>query len=179
MKAHLTSFASTCFAALVFFSVAPVQAQSGPSDLDAFASDVETLDTFLILVDEAILGSDLTALGLADPARLDNKEWKKFGNAVSDALVSKNNGVQTSALRLIIAYGEHFDLSSSAVVDVIRLYREGKSEQIRRMAVVSLANMNSNLAIGFLELSSQHEQSNVVKATIHAVLADHSATRAS
>jgi hypothetical protein len=102
---------------------------------------------------------------------LDSAEWKRFGLAIEDALASDYEGVQQSALRLIIAYSNDLNLSSSAVVDVMHLYREGNTEPTRRMAAVSLSKMKSKLALGFLERSSAFEQSAVVKTTIDAILA--------
>jgi hypothetical protein len=172
MKANLTSMASSCFTALLLFVAAPAQAQmqatSGPSD-PAYM-DTEWVNP--ISVDRSDVSPDLDVLGLPAPATLDASQWKAFGSAVEHALESPNEGVQTSALRLIIAYGKEFNMSNSAVVDVMHLYREGHSEQIRRMAVVSLSNMHSDLAEGFLELSSQYERSDAVRATIDAVLAN-------
>jgi len=178
MKAHFTSMASTCFVATVFFLASPVQAQSGPSQPDESSLETPISSTYSVSVSDADIGKDLASLNLMAPASLSESEWKKFGNAVENGLSSSNDGVRTSALRLIIAYGSQFKLTSSAVVDVMHLYREGHSEQIRRMAVVSLGNMNSNLADGFLELSAEYEQSEPIKATIEAVLADHAAVRA-
>ncbi|NQV72131.1 hypothetical protein HQ496_03335 [bacterium] len=106
-----------------------------------------------------------------DAKRLDSAEWKRFGLAIEDALTSDHEGVQQSALRLIIAYSNDLNFSSSAVVDVMHLYREGSTEPTRRMAAVSLSKMKSKLALGFLERSSAFEQSAVVKTTIDAILA--------
>ena len=112
-----------------------------------------------------------TTVESPDAKRLDSAEWKRFGLAIEDALGSDIEAVQQSALRLIIAYGNDLNFSSSAVVDVMHLYREGSSDPVRRMAAVSLSKMKSKLALGFLELSSAFEQSPVVKTTIDALLA--------
>ena len=107
---------------------------------------------------------------VANAPSLTESQWNDYARNLEAAISSDNSGIRTAALRLIIAYSEHLDLSSEATVDVMRLYREGETDQIRRMAVVSLSQMNSPAAMGFLRLSADFEQSEAVKSTILAVL---------
>lgn len=101
---------------------------------------------------------------------LSSVDWREFGARIEVALASTHRGLKNSALRLIIAYGENFDLSESAVFDVMRLYRDGDSERVRRMAVVALAQIDSEWAIKFLERSVRFEKSDQVRHTILAIL---------
>lgn len=104
------------------------------------------------------------------PPTLTRVEWDEFGFRLEVALASGHRGLQNSAMRLIIAYGEHFDLAESAVFDVMRLYRNGDSSRIRRMAVVALAQLDSDWAMKFLKRSVRFEKSDQVRHTILAIL---------
>lgn len=102
---------------------------------------------------------------------LSRVQWNDFADRLEEALDTDHRGLNHAALRLVIAYGDHFKLDEDAVFDVMRIYRNDYSERARRMAVVALAEMNSNWAIRFLERSSRFEKSKTVKQTILAVLA--------
>jgi hypothetical protein len=107
----------------------------------------------------------------AKPLALSKVEWNEYGNRLEAALATDHLALNHAALRLIIAYGDNFELNQDAVFNVMRIYRDDDSERARRMAVVALAEMNSDWAIKFLERSSRFEKSNTVKQTILAVLA--------
>jgi len=102
---------------------------------------------------------------------LSQVEWDSYGNRLEAALATDHLALNRAALRLIIAYGDNFNFSQEAVFDVMRIYRNDDSERARRMAVVALAEMNSDWALKFLERSSRFEKSETVKQTIVAVLA--------
>jgi hypothetical protein len=102
---------------------------------------------------------------------LSRTEWDAFGGRLEAALATDHLALNHAALRLVIAYGDKFDLKEEAVFDVMRIYRDDDSERARRMAVVALAEMNSDWALKFLERSSRFEKSKIVKQTILAVLA--------
>ncbi len=104
------------------------------------------------------------------PPTLTVVEWSEYGDRLETALSSGHRGLKYAALRLIIAYGEHFDLSEDAVFDVMRIYRDGDADRVRRMAVVALARMDSDWAMKFLERSVRFEKSDQVKHTIRSIL---------
>ena len=105
-----------------------------------------------------------------DALDLSEDEWQAFGERLEAALASDHKGLQHGALRLIIAYGPHVELSQEAVFNAMRIYRNGETERARRMAVVALAEMNSHWAIEFLGRSVRFEKSPLVRSTMLAVL---------
>ena len=119
------------------------------------------------IVDELKLEGDFPT-GTLD---LSKTEWDAFGGRLEAALATDHLALNHAALRLVIAYSENFNLKEEAVFDVMRIYRDDDSERARRMAVVALAEMNSDWALKFLERSSRFEKSKTVKQTILAVLA--------
>jgi HEAT repeat protein len=58
----------------------------------------------------------------------------------------------------------------------MHIYREDESEQARRMAVVALAELDSKLAVDYLERAHSFEKSDAVRKTIAAVVSAHRAT---
>jgi len=100
-------------------------------------------------------------------------QWDDYADRLEAALDTDHKGLNHAALRLVIAYGDNLSLDEDAVFDVMRIYRDDDSERARRMAVVALAEMDSDWAISFLERSSRFEKSETVKQTILAVLELH------
>jgi len=110
---------------------------------------------------------------LALPAPLSDmttEQWHAFSHSLVDGIASENEGLRTAAMRLSVQYAGRVDVTS-ALIDVMSIYRNHPDDNVRRMAVVTLGSMNSSLAKGYLELSQQYEKSPAVKRTIRAVLA--------
>lgn len=98
-------------------------------------------------------------------------DWTQFSTNLVEALQSSHDGLQQAAMRLVIRHGDNLDVAA-AVFDVMRIYRNGDKENLRRMAVVTLANMNSDWALEFLKRSVRFERSKNIRKTIQAVLAE-------
>ena len=104
------------------------------------------------------------------PPALSAVQWTEYGDRLETALSSGHRGFQHAALRLIIAYGEYLHLSKDAVFDVMRIYRDGDTDRLRRMAVVTLSQLHSDWAMKFLERSVHFEKSDQVRHTIRSIL---------
>ena len=109
------------------------------------------------------------ALVAAEAAAVDAATWKAFSTNLIHALAMDNDGVRVAAMQYIIRYGDKLDVDA-AVFDVMRLYRSHDDDNVRRMAVVALGQMQSRGAIGFLRLSEEYEKSETVRQTIQAVV---------
>ena len=116
----------------------------------------------------------LKALKQAEIVAVSAAQWHTFSKHLTEALTSEHEGVQVAAMQLVIRYGKLVDVRS-AVPEVMRLYREHADDDVRRMAVVALGQMNSRRAVGFLRLSEDFEPNETVRRTIHAVVARHEA----
>jgi len=99
-------------------------------------------------------------------------EWALFGERISLALASHHRGLQTGAMRLIIAYSDHLTFTNEDVLEVMRLYRDGDTESVRRMAVVALAAMNSDFAIRYLERMVNFEKVDQVRYTMQSIITE-------
>ena len=140
----------------------PALADSTP--LEELATAEATADIVLAALDDRAQAPSMSRL-----------DWQNYGNHLSDALTGEHVGLRHSALRLIIAYSDQLNMGNETVVDLMKVYRDDDSEQARRMAVVAMAELDSDLAVDYLERSHEFEKSESVKRTIAAVVAAHKA----
>ncbi|MBO6576490.1 MAG: hypothetical protein JJ896_12745 [Rhodothermales bacterium] len=94
-----------------------------------------------------------------------------ISDALSQALTSDHRGLESAALRLVIAYGGVIELNRAAVIEMVRLYRDHKDSRVRQMAVVAIAATGDNWGIDFLERSEAYEADPAVLRTLKASLA--------
>jgi hypothetical protein len=118
---------------------------------------------------------DPDAPTLVDPAlttdNLMTVDWEAFSTNLVRALGTENDGLQNTAMQLVIKYADRVDVHR-ARFDVMRLYRDHDDDRVRRMAVVTLGAMKNNWALGFLARSVAFEKDPAVRHTIQAVLVD-------
>lgn len=176
-KHHLLSRATSifCLAALLWIPGAQAQRASFDAQLahaDGFGSADFDAEWRAGLPSEA---AEINALIEAAPI-MSRTDWKAYGQRLQDALTFEHEGLRHSALRHIIAYADQLELGNEAVVDLMRIYRDDASESVRRMAVVALGELESPLAMAWLERSRDFEKSDAVKRTIAAVVSTHRAT---
>jgi len=97
--------------------------------------------------------------------------WKQYSHALVDGIRSDNVGVRDAAMRLAIQYAGKVDISKASI-DLMRIYRDADSDQVRRMAAVTLASIDSDFADGYLRLSAEFERNPAVKQTLYALAAN-------
>jgi HEAT repeat protein len=104
------------------------------------------------------------------------EQWASYSRNIVAALASRNRGLEESALRTIIRYGEQLDVEA-ALADMVRIYRNHPEENMRRMAVVAMGKTGSPLAVDYLQRLVRFEYSPAVRHTMQAVIAEHVRTR--
>jgi HEAT repeat protein len=134
-------------------------------EIDWMAENEATRDIGILVSNERTHAPVISAL-----------DWQNYGERLHDALSLDHTGIRHSALRLIIAYSDQLELGTETIVDLMHIYREDESEQARRMAVVALAELDSKLAVDYLERAHSFEKSDAVRKTIAAVVSAHRAT---
>ena len=112
----------------------------------------------------------LSVLTASEASAVDAATWKAFSENLVHALEMDNDGVKVAAMQYIIRYNTQLDVDEAAIA-VARLYRNHEDDNVRRMAVVALSQMQSDWAIGYLRLSVNYEKSETVRQTIEAVVA--------
>lgn len=103
---------------------------------------------------------------------VESGKWEAFSENLVLSLQSEYDGVKSAALGMIIRYGNQLDVDE-AVFDVVGIYRNHDNENMQRMALVALGNMENNWAINFLERAQRFEESPVLQQTMKAVIADY------
>ena len=93
-------------------------------------------------------------------------DWKKLSDGIRMALISDNEGVQQSALRMVIKYGKNLDIEDS-VQEMIRIYRNQSDEQLRRLVLLAIYQIDEKQALQLLseqlDRETQTKRSEFVK----------------
>lgn len=93
-------------------------------------------------------------------------DWKKLSDGIRMALISDNEGVQQSALRMVIKYGKNLDIEDS-VQEMIRIYRSQSDEQLRRLVLLAIYQIDEKQALQLLseqlDRETQTKRSEFVK----------------
>lgn len=97
------------------------------------------------------------------------EKWDRFSKQVVSALASGHSGLEGGALRMIISYGDKLDVSS-ARLDLIRIYRSAKEDNMRRMAVVALGSLQQEWGISYLARHARDEQSQGIRHTMLSIV---------
>lgn len=98
-------------------------------------------------------------------------DWNAFGKNLVKAIASDNEGLQCSAMRLIIQHADKLDVDQ-AVFDLVRIYRSNKNERIQQLAIVTLHKIQNKWAMGFLKRDLKFQDSPVLRRQIVACVND-------
>lgn len=96
-------------------------------------------------------------------------DWAAFSENLVVALGTDNDGLQVSALQMIVRYGERLDVRDAAF-DVIRMFQNHRDPRVRRMAAVGCTRLKSGWALGFLRMSEPFERDARVRATLQSIV---------
>ncbi len=104
------------------------------------------------------------------PESLTKAEWSDYSERLKGALMNEQTGLQQSALQNIIRYGSYFDNDKETVFEIVSIYRNHEDDQMRRMAVVALGELEDAWAMNFLKRAVRFETSPEVAHTTKYVL---------
>ncbi len=110
---------------------------------------------------------DLKCIGCV----IEKTDWKVFSNNLVKAIKSENLGLQTSAMQFVIKYGQQVNVDR-AILDIVRLYRNDKDEQVRRMALVTIHATQNQFALDIVKRDLVFENNPKIKRTMLALLND-------
>jgi len=75
--------------------------------------------------------------------------WEAFSTNLIVAIKSNHPGLQQSAMQRIIQYADSLDVTK-AVYDIALIFRFDDNSRMRRLAIVTLAKINTDHALGYL-----------------------------
>jgi hypothetical protein len=116
--------------------------------------DVMKRSTIFSLMLVAIVSVFLWSTGYAQVQSVD---WDVFGKNLVKAIQNDNEGLQQSAMQMIIRYGENLNVKSAAF-DVVHIFRTEKDPKVRHLAMVALYYMQNDRAMYFLKRNIQFEE---------------------
>lgn len=86
------------------------------------------------------------------PAQADTN-WNDFSANLEKALKTDNLGLQQSAMRLVIKYGDKVNVNN-AMSNVLELYLFNQDKEVRELALLTIYRMDSKKAIQLLDIRS-------------------------
>jgi hypothetical protein len=131
----------------------------------------QTQSVFLVLALVMVLSSALFALEPASPAKYVTSSYNNFSvftdeelslieENLLEGIKSKNGGLQTSCAYFL---GEM--KSDLALIPLLRLARNGKTEEARIIAGLSLYKIESHIGLHILKGRAQNDNSELVRKT--------------
>jgi hypothetical protein len=86
-----------------------------------------------------------------------NVNWNAFGKNLVKAIQSDNEGLQRSAMCMIIRYADYLSVKD-ARFDIVRIFRSHKNPKVRQLAMVTLYHMKDDWAMYFLKRNIKFEK---------------------
>ena len=98
--------------------------------------------------------------------------WQAFSVNLVKALKSDNPGLQQSAMQRIIRYADKLNVDD-AVYDIANIFRFDDNPRVRRLAMVTLATIDTDKSIEYLSKYLKYEESNSIRKQACCVMAMH------
>ncbi|MEJ2636870.1 MAG: hypothetical protein P8184_16470 [Calditrichia bacterium] len=127
-----------------------------------------------ILVFLLLLFFTWTAALAQDQARKTN--WDAFSKNLVAALASGNEGLQLSAMGMIIRYSDSLNVKDAAF-DIIRVFKFHKNPNARRLAMVTLHKIGHPYAMYFLKRQIQFEKEDCIRKHCCCIVKDYYANK--
>ena len=117
-----------------------------------------------------LIVSLLSSLAFAGP-KYENVDWEKFSENVTTALKSDNTGLKFSAMLNVIKYSDELSVDNrSAVINVMREFKNNESETLRRLSLITLYKMKNEWAIYSLKRQYKYADNAGLDNAIAAVV---------
>ena len=102
--------------------------------------------------------------------------WDAFSKNLVMAIRSSNEGLQLSAMGMIIRYSDNLNVDE-AVFDIVRIFRMNKDSRIRILAMVTLHKTQNNWAMYYLTRNLKFEKDERVKKQCCQILNSYYASK--
>jgi hypothetical protein len=108
-------------------------------------------------------------------AQTQQVSWDVFGKNLVKAIKTGNEGLQQSAMQLIIRHADNLNVKDAAF-DIVRIFRDQKDPKVRQLAMVTLYHLKHGRAMYFLQRNIRFEKDEAVRklntALVKAYYAD-------
>ena len=92
-----------------------------------------------------------------------NVDWDAFSANLVKAIDSDNEGLQQSAMCMIIRYGDNLTIPRATVFEIVRAFRTEKEKNARLLALVTLHKIEDPWAMDFLKRHRRFEKEDRIK----------------
>lgn len=100
--------------------------------------------------------------GAAANAQERTVNWDAFSKNLVRAIQHGNEGLQQSAMCMIIRYGDNLNVKD-ARFDIVRIFRSHKNPKVRQLALVALYKIQDPWAMYFLSRNIRFEKDEAIK----------------
>ncbi len=100
--------------------------------------------------------------GAAANAQERTVNWDAFSKNLVRAIQEGNEGLQQSAMCMIIRYGDYLHVKD-ARFDIVRIFRSHKNPKVRQLALVTLYKIQDPWAMYFLSRNIRFEKDEAIK----------------
>lgn len=107
------------------------------------------LAAFSILLSGSLFGGDV--------------DWNAFSANLTKALKSDNEGLQQSAMCMVIRYADNVEIPRDAVFDIVKVFRCAEDRNERMLALVTLHKIEDPWAMDFLKRHRRFEKEERLK----------------
>lgn len=97
-------------------------------------------------------------------------KWDDFSKNLVKALTSENNGIQKSAMQMVIKHGDKVDVNDAAY-DVLYVFRTDENQKVRQLALSTLAKINNDQVNYLLKRQIKFEANPVIRKQLEAISA--------
>lgn len=97
-------------------------------------------------------------------------KWDDFSKNLVKALSSENNGIQNSAMQMVIKHGDKVDVNDAAY-DVLYVFRTDENQKVRQLALSTLAKIDNDQVNYLLERQIKFEADPVIRKQLEAISA--------
>jgi hypothetical protein len=113
-------------------------------------------------------------------AQAQQVDWDVFGKNLVKAIQTGNDGLQQSAMQMIIRYADNLNVKDAAF-DVVSIFRNQKNPKVRQLAMVTLYHIKHDRAMYFLQRNIRFEKDEAVRelnsTLVNAYFADKKTSR--
>ncbi len=102
--------------------------------------------------------------------------WKLVGKNLVRSLASENEGLRQSAMDFYIKHADKLDINA-AVYNVMHVYRNHKDARVKKLALVTLYEMQNKWAMEFLKVDLRFQDSEELKRMVAAIVQEYEAKK--
>jgi len=116
----------------------------------------------------------ITLLFLITDTQAGNRKvnWDAFSINLVKAMKSNHPGLQESAMQRIIRYSDSLEVTD-AVYDIALIFRFDDNPQLRRLAMVTLSEINTDHSMGYLCQYLKYEDNPAIKRQCCGVITNY------